>query len=171
MIRLTNQKKKIIIVVSIPSACAGIAYVLTDKMVKKGYQFVPMITTDKVKKEFSGPEVCYMDEEEFQINLSKGEFSVYGTNQGVFWGITKEIIKGCVENTEADFFLRLNLDEAIQLKKEDASSFAIVCVDEYQDLQVPSLLDIDMYIPGKNTTEIDIDRILDLITKVGQNMR
>lgn len=36
---------------------------------------------------------------------------------------------------------------------------------------MPSLLDIDMYIPGKNTTEIDIDRILDLITKVGHNMR
>lgn len=158
------MKNKIILLVELPSACGGVAYTLADEMIKRGFQYMPMVTTDKYRKNVQKSDVMYIDEDKFQIALLKQNIPLYGDNNGILWGITYDIIEKCATDTGKKYFMRLSLADAMKLKKEDPSSFAIVCILKYVNIHTSlSMYDIDMYISGVCISKTDIDRRLELI--------
>lgn len=160
------MKNKIILLVELPSACGGVAYTLAEEMIKRGFQYMPVVTTDKHRRNVQKPEAVYIDEEKFQSALLKQCVPLYGDNNGIRWGITYDIIEKCATDT-GKYFMRLNLADAIKLKKEDPSSFAIVCILEYVNIHTSlSIYDIDMYISGVSISKTDIDRRLELIDEL-----
>lgn len=161
------MKNKIILLVEIPSACGGNAYVLVDEMIQRGFRYLPMVTTEKDSQNITNSEATYIDTDKFQILLLKKQIPLYGENNGIYWGITNDIIENCTRDTGKKYFTRLNLDKALQLKKEDPSSFAIVCIFEYVNIHTPlPVYDIDMYISGTSISKADIDRRLALIDEL-----
>lgn len=93
------MKNKIILLVEIPSACGGNAYVLVDEMIQRGFRYMPMVTTEKDSQNIPNSEATYIDTDKFQILLLKKQIPLYGENNGIYWGITNDIIENCTRDT------------------------------------------------------------------------
>lgn len=66
-----QDENKIILLVEIPSACGGNAYVLVDEMIQRGFRYMPMVTTEKDSQNIPNSEATYIDTDKFQILLLK----------------------------------------------------------------------------------------------------